>query len=143
MIIFFQIRPSSANISSGAPDKSRLSRTELWTRDVIDYLQYLLDEFISRNSSHSTQHSRDRSPQVLYTGSVLQRSDPAAVVDGEEPSLHFKWWYVVRLVQWHHAEGLLLPSHIIDWVLNQLKVFSFWYAYFVLGLNFGKTWSVL
>ncbi|KAJ0113483.1 hypothetical protein Patl1_00451 [Pistacia atlantica] len=116
-----QVRPSSANISSGAPDKSQLSRTELWTKDVIDYLQYLLDEFITRNNSHSTQHSRDRSPQVLYAGSVLQRSDPAAVVDGEEPSLHFKWWYVVRLVQWHHAEGLLLPSHIIDWVLNQLK----------------------
>ncbi|XP_044492152.1 mediator of RNA polymerase II transcription subunit 12-like [Mangifera indica] len=116
-----QVRPSSANISSGAADKSQLSRTELWTKDVIDYMQYLLDEFISRNNSHSTQHTRDRSPQVLYAGSVLQRSDPAAVVDGEEPSLHFKWWYVVRLVQWHHAEGLLLPSHIIDWVLNQLK----------------------
>ncbi|XP_044503987.1 mediator of RNA polymerase II transcription subunit 12-like isoform X2 [Mangifera indica] len=116
-----QVRPSSTNISCGATDKIQLSRTELWTKDVIDYLQYLLDEFISRNNSHSNQHSRDRSPQVLYSGSVLQRSDPAAVMDGEEPSLHFKWWYVVRLVQWHHAEGLLLPSHIIDWVLGQLK----------------------
>ncbi|XWS46099.1 hypothetical protein CRYUN_Cryun14cG0034400 [Craigia yunnanensis] len=82
-----QVRPGSA-ISSGAPDKTQLSRTELWTKDVIDYLQ----------------------------------SDPAStILDGEEPSLHFKWWYVVRLLQWHHAEGLVLPSLIIDWVLNQLQ----------------------
>ncbi|MFQ6633349.1 hypothetical protein Gotur_010269 [Gossypium turneri] len=116
-----QVRPGSA-ISSGAPDKTQLSRTELWTKDVIDYLQYLLDEFFSRNNSHSTQHGRDRLPQIHYAGSLQHRSDLApAVIDGEEPSLHFKWWYVVRLLQWHHAEGLVLPSLIIDWVLNQLQ----------------------
>ncbi|TYH43041.1 hypothetical protein ES332_D11G100500v1 [Gossypium tomentosum] len=116
-----QVRPGSA-ISSGAPDKTQLSRTELWTKDVIDYLQYLLDEFFSRNNSHSTQHGRDRLPQIHYAGSLQHRSDLApAVIDGQEPSLHFKWWYVVRLLQWHHAEGLVLPSLIIDWVLNQLQ----------------------
>ncbi|XP_022770436.1 mediator of RNA polymerase II transcription subunit 12-like isoform X2 [Durio zibethinus] len=116
-----QVRPGSA-ISSGAPDKTQLSRTELWTKDVIDYLQYLLNEFFSRNNSHSTQHGKDRLPQMLYTGSLQHRSDStSAILDGEEPSLHFKWWYVVRLLQWHHAEGLVLPSLIIDWVLNQLQ----------------------
>ncbi|XVF73187.1 hypothetical protein PTKIN_Ptkin12aG0180900 [Pterospermum kingtungense] len=116
-----QVRPGSA-ISSGGPDKTQLSRTELWTKDVIDYLQYLLDEFFSRNNSHSSQHGRDRLPHMLYTGSLQHRSDPtSAVLDGEEPSLHFKWWYVVRLLQWHHAEGLVIPSLIIDWVLNQLQ----------------------
>ncbi|XP_022757342.1 mediator of RNA polymerase II transcription subunit 12-like isoform X2 [Durio zibethinus] len=116
-----QVRVSSG-ISSGAPDKTQLSRTELWTKDVIDYLQYLLDEFFSRNNSHSTQHGRDRLPQMLYAGSLQHRSDSAsAIIEGEEPSLHFKWWYVVRLLQWHHAEGLVLPSLIIDWVLNQLQ----------------------
>lgn len=118
-----QVRPSSAGVTSGASDKSQLSRTELWTKDVIDYLQYLLDEFFSRNNFQSTSHSRDRSPQMFYAGSVQQRGDPnSAGLDGEEPSLHFKWWYVVRLLQWHHAEGLLLPSLIIDWVLIQLQV---------------------
>ncbi|XP_015899766.4 mediator of RNA polymerase II transcription subunit 12 [Ziziphus jujuba] len=117
-----QVRPSSAGVTSGASDKSQLSRTELWTKDVIDYLQYLLDEFFSRNNFQSTSHSRDRSPQMFYAGSVQQRGDPnSAGLDGEEPSLHFKWWYVVRLLQWHHAEGLLLPSLIIDWVLIQLQ----------------------
>ncbi|XVF22542.1 hypothetical protein REPUB_Repub12eG0181100 [Reevesia pubescens] len=116
-----QVRPGSTT-SSGAPDKTQLSRTELWTKDVIDYLQFLLDEFFSRNNSHSTQHGRDRLPQMVYAGSLQHRSDlVSAVVDGEEPSLHFKWWYVVRLLQWHHAEGLVLPSHIIDWVLKQLQ----------------------
>lgn len=116
-----QVRPGSASISSGAPDKTQLSRTELWTKDIIDYLQYLLDELFSRNS-HPAPHTRDRSPQMLYAGSIQHKNDQAStVVDGEEPSLHFKWWYVVRILQWHHSEGLLLPSPIIDWVLNQLQ----------------------
>ncbi|KAL6126178.1 hypothetical protein ACLB2K_074229 [Fragaria x ananassa] len=116
-----QIRPGSSSIS-GIPDKSQLSRTELWTKDVIEYLQYLLDEFFSRNNSLLSSHKRDRSQQMLYAGSVSQWSDPASsLLDGEEPSLHFKWWYVVRLLQWHHAEGLLLPTLIIEWVLRQLQ----------------------
>ncbi|KAK6260676.1 Mediator complex [Theobroma cacao] len=116
-----QVHPGSA-ISSGAPDKAQLSRTELWTKDVIDYLQTLLDEFFPKSNSHSTQHSRDRLPQMLYAGSLQHRIDSAStILDGGEPSLHFKWWYVVRLLQWHHAEGLVLPSLIIDWLLNQLQ----------------------
>ncbi|KAJ7951145.1 Mediator of RNA polymerase II transcription subunit 12 [Quillaja saponaria] len=117
-----QVRPCSASISSGAPDKTQLSRSELWTKDVVDYLQCLLDEFFSKNNSRSMPHSRDRSPQMPYAGSLQQRADSvSAVSEGEEPPLHFKWWYIVRLLQWHHAEGLLVPSLIIDWVLNQLQ----------------------
>eukprot|EP00258_Populus_trichocarpa_P025018 XP_024441037.1 mediator of RNA polymerase II transcription subunit 12 isoform X3 [Populus trichocarpa] len=117
-----QVRPSSTSISSGTFDKNQVSRTELWTKDVVDYLQSLLDEYLSRNNPHSAPHSRDRSQQMLYTGSAQHRSDPApAIIDGEEPSLHFKWWYVARLLHWHHAEGLLLPSVIIDWVLSHLQ----------------------
>ncbi|GLT60649.1 hypothetical protein SLA2020_334060 [Shorea laevis] len=117
-VTYLNQRPSS----SGAVDKIQLSRTELWTKDVIEYLQLLLDEFLTRNHSHSNPQSRDRPPQMLYAGSLQPKSDPtSAVFDGEEPSLHFKWWYVVRLLQWHHAEGLLLPSPIIDWVLSQLQ----------------------
>ncbi|XP_030490033.2 mediator of RNA polymerase II transcription subunit 12 [Cannabis sativa] len=117
-----QIRPGSGGIS-GASDKAQLSRTELWTKDVIDYLQSLLDEFFSKNNAHSSSHTRDRVPQMLYGGSAAhQRSDPgSAAPDIEESSLHFKWWYMVRLLQWHHAEGLILPSFVIDWVLRQLQ----------------------
>ncbi|KAL2570308.1 hypothetical protein GLYMA_18G232900v4 [Glycine max] len=116
------VRPGSASIPSGTADKTQLSCSELWTKDVIEYLQTLLDEFFSKNSSHFTPHNRDRSPQVPYTASFQHRSDQLlSVADGEEPSLHFRWWYIVRLLQWHHAEGLLLPSLIIDWVLRQLQ----------------------
>ncbi|MCD9645524.1 hypothetical protein HAX54_034520 [Datura stramonium] len=117
-----QVRPGSSSISSGVADKTHISRSEQWTKDVIDYLQYLLDEFISRNSVHSALHIRDRSPQMVYAGSIQLKSDPTlGTIDCEEPSLHFKWWYVVRILQWHHKEGLLIPSLVIDWVLNQLQ----------------------
>jgi hypothetical protein len=134
-----QVRPGSATIASGTPDKTQLSRTELWTKDVIEYLQYLLDEFFSKNNPHSALHSRDRSPQVPYAGPIQLRNDTAsAVLDGEEPSLHFKWWYMARLLQWHHAEGLLLPSVIIDWVLNQLQVLFLPYLLFFFFFFFQK-----
>ncbi|WCJ22787.1 Mediator of RNA polymerase II transcription subunit 12 [Euphorbia peplus] len=116
-----QVRPSSGSVSVSTADKAQILRTELWTKDVVDYLQILLDEFLSRNSSHGIPHSRDR-PAKTYAASVQGRSDSAPLfIDGEEPSLHFKWWYVVRLLHWHHSEGLLIPSVIIDWVLGQLQ----------------------
>lgn len=117
-----QVRPGSSSTSSGSPDRTRFSRSEHWTKDVIEYLQLLLDEFVQKNSTHSTLHVKDRSPQFAYGGSVQHKNDLVLAVDVEEPSLHFKWWYVVRIIQWHYAEGLLLPSLIIDWVLNQLQV---------------------
>ncbi|KAJ6972289.1 O-glucosyltransferase rumi [Populus alba x Populus x berolinensis] len=43
-----QVRPSSTSISSGTSDKNQVSRTEHWTKDVVDYLQSLLDEYLSR-----------------------------------------------------------------------------------------------
>lgn len=116
------MRPSSAAISSGTPDKTQSSRCEQWTKDVIEYLQTLLDELLSRNSSYPAQQTRDRSPQMLYTGSMQKISPGSASLYGEETSLHFKWWYMVRLLQCHHAEGLLFPNLIVDWVLRHLQV---------------------
>ncbi|KAI3804204.1 hypothetical protein L1987_25577 [Smallanthus sonchifolius] len=115
-----QVRSGSSSTFSRSSDKTRISRSDQWTKDVIEYLQHLLDEFVSK--THSTLHVKDRSPQFAYGGSLQHMNDPVlAVVDGEEPSLHFKWWYVIRIIEWHYAEGLLLPSLIIDWVLNQLQ----------------------
>ncbi|GER26438.1 mediator of RNA polymerase II transcription subunit [Striga asiatica] len=117
-----QVRGASSNSSSSINEKTQLSRSELWTKDVIEYLQYLLDEFMARNVSHSTLPVRQRSSQMVYAGSVQQKSDSfSSVMDVGEPSLHTKWWYLVRIIQWHYAEGLLIPSLITDWVLNQLK----------------------
>ncbi|MED6121738.1 hypothetical protein PIB30_032972 [Stylosanthes scabra] len=116
------VRPGSASTSSGTADKVQSSCSELWTNDVIAYLQTLVDEFFSKNTSNAAPHSHERSPQMSYTGSVQHKNDQlSSVSDREEPSLHFRWWYIVRLLQWHHAEGLLLPSPVIDWVLLQLQ----------------------
>ncbi|GAB2217351.1 hypothetical protein Droror1_Dr00000526 [Drosera rotundifolia] len=113
-----QIRPGV----SGTPDKTYVSRSELWTKDICDYLQHLLDESLSRSNSHSIPHNRDRSPQTNYAGLLFNKSDTnSATPDGEEPSLHFKWWYMVQLIHWHLAEALILPSQMIDWVLLQLQ----------------------
>ncbi|QCE01993.1 mediator of RNA polymerase II transcription subunit 12 [Vigna unguiculata] len=115
-----QVQPGSVGISSGTADKIQLSRSDVWTKDVINYLQALLDEFLSKNVSHSASHGRERSPQI--PGPLQNKSDPLlSVSDGEGPSLHFRWWYIVRLLQWHHAEGLLHPSLVIDWVFTQLQ----------------------
>ncbi|GFP97304.1 mediator of RNA polymerase ii transcription subunit 12 [Phtheirospermum japonicum] len=116
-----QVRAASSNSSSSFHEKTQFQRSELWTKDVVEYLQHLLDEFMARNVSHSNLHMRERS-QMVYAGSVHKKSDSfSSVIDVEEPSLHTKWWYVVRIIQWHYAEGLLVPSLIIDWVLNQLQ----------------------
>ncbi|KAF8107090.1 hypothetical protein N665_0126s0010 [Sinapis alba] len=116
-----QVRPSSASISSGTPDKTQTTRSEQWTKDVIDYLQYLLDELLSRNNSYPSQQTRDRSPQMLYTGSMQKISPSSASLYGEETSLHLKWWYMVRLLLWHYSEGLLFPNLLVDWVLRLLQ----------------------
>ncbi|CAI9101843.1 OLC1v1039263C1 [Oldenlandia corymbosa var. corymbosa] len=116
-----QVRPGSSNLSAGVPDKSQFSRSEQWTKDVLDYLQTLLEEFVSKNNFHSIAHIRDQSPQMVYAGSQHRNGPASTSFDADEPSLHFKWWYVVRLLQWHHAEGLIIPSLVIDWVFNQLQ----------------------
>lgn len=117
-----QIRPGSST-SSGSPDRIQLSRTEIWTKDLTDYLQCLLDELFSKGNSHLIPQNRDRSQQSLYAGSVQPKGDPASLsIDSDEPSLHFKWCYVVRILNWHHAEGLILPSQVIDWVFLQFQV---------------------
>lgn len=117
-----QVRPLLSSVSSGAPDKTQLARSELWTKDVIEYLQHLLDEFIAKDGSLSAPQGRNHSPQMLLVGSAQQKIDSSpSIYDGDEPSLHFKWWYMVRILQWHQAEGLLIPSHVIEWVLNQIQ----------------------
>jgi len=119
----FQVRPASSNVSSGTPDKTQFARTELWTKDVIEYLNHLLDDFFSKDGFSASASGRDHLLQTALPGLAQQRTDSASSThDVEEPLLQFKWWYMVRLLNWHYAEGLLLPSVIIEWVLNQLQV---------------------
>lgn len=115
-----QIRPASTSISSGTLDKPQNIRTDLWTKDVIEYLQQLLEEFFSKDSTFASTPSRDQSRS--HSASLPpHRVESVSSIDVEEPSLQSKWWYMVHLLQWHYAEGLLLPSSIIEWAFNQLQ----------------------
>lgn len=135
---------TSSNSSSGYHDKSQVPRSDQWTKDIIEYLQYLLDDFITRNKTQSALYARDRSSQMIFTGSVQQKGDSySSLVDGEEPSLYTKWWYVVRIIHWHHAEGLIIPSLIIDWVLNQLQVLIFYPYLFTFSMQQFAIYNLL
>ncbi|EPS73216.1 hypothetical protein M569_01540, partial [Genlisea aurea] len=122
VIYLNQARSASFNSSSALHDKFQVLCSEQWTKDAIEYFQQLLDEFLSRNHPHLNVHVRDRSPQVSFSGTAQQKGTlSSSVMDGDKHSLYNKWWYVVRIVNWHHSEGLVVPSLIIDWVLNQLQ----------------------
>ncbi|KAK9757951.1 hypothetical protein RND81_01G195900 [Saponaria officinalis] len=59
---------------------------------------------------------------MLYGVSGHPKTDPASfIIEAEEPSLNFKWWYVVRMLNCHLAEGLVLPSQVIDWIFLQFQ----------------------
>lgn len=116
--MYLQVRPGS----SSTPEKTQYSRSEQWTKDVINYLQHLMDEFVSRSKPLSVVNVRERSSQTSSRSMHHKSGKISAIVDPEDPSLRFKWWYVVRILQWHHTEKLLVPSIIIDWVFKQLQV---------------------
>ncbi|OAY75728.1 Mediator of RNA polymerase II transcription subunit 12 [Ananas comosus] len=119
-----QVRPASTSVSSGAPDKAQATRTEQWTKDITDYLQQLLDEFLSKDGSAVPLSGRDQSSPGLMgqPPSAKHRAESSPVIsEVEDTSFLFRWWYVVRLLQWHFAEGLVLPSLVIEWVFAQLQ----------------------
>ncbi|KAL1830287.1 hypothetical protein ACET3Z_008699 [Daucus carota] len=112
-----QIRPGS----SSTPEKTQYTRSEQWTKDVIDYLQHLLDEFVSKSKSLPIVNVRDRASQISSGSMHHKNGKISSTVDSEDPPFQFKWWYVVRILQWHYSEKLLVPSLIIDWILKQLQ----------------------
>uniref|UniRef100_J3MNL0 Mediator complex subunit Med12 domain-containing protein n=1 Tax=Oryza brachyantha TaxID=4533 RepID=J3MNL0_ORYBR len=113
-----QVRSTSVSSSAGGSDNHRSNQ---WTNDVIEYLQQLLDEFCLKEVPPSF---REQSSPALISGAtqVKMKSEATpAVGDTDEPLVHFKWWYMVRLIQWHLTEELLVPSVLIEWLLNQFQ----------------------
>ena len=100
----------SIGMSAGGPDKSQSKRVELWTKNVLDYTQWLLDDLCQPGGASGAQS------QILSTsGTSVER----------EPDVLTKWRYVVRLAQWHYTEGLLNRTQVVDWALKQLQVQEF------------------
>lgn len=116
-----QVRPP-IGMSAGGQDKTQAKRMDLWTKDVIDYLQCILDESCQNDGTVSTLYNRE-SPQMLLGSSGQHQGGDSSqtTTDSEEPSLYIKWCYMVRILYWHYAEGLLQRPQVIEWVLSQLQ----------------------
>uniref|UniRef100_A0A0D9X292 Mediator complex subunit Med12 domain-containing protein n=1 Tax=Leersia perrieri TaxID=77586 RepID=A0A0D9X292_9ORYZ len=113
-----QVRSASISTSAGGSDNHRSNQ---WTNDVVEYIQQLLDEFCLKEVPPSF---REQSSPGLIAGATqvkMKSEAPPAIGDTEEPSVQFKWWYMVRLIQWHLTEELLVPSVLIEWLFNQLQ----------------------
>ncbi|KAJ7529621.1 hypothetical protein O6H91_15G058800 [Diphasiastrum complanatum] len=106
-----QIRPASIGMAAGGVDKSQTKRLDLWTKDFLEYAQSLLDE-VFQNGGAATG-SCGMSSQG---GESAQGHSDAAELD-----MHAKWRYIMRLLQWHCAEGLLARSQVVDWALRQIQ----------------------
>ncbi|CAL9165065.1 mediator of RNA polymerase II transcription subunit 12-like [Musa acuminata AAA Group] len=115
-----QVRPASTSVPS---DKAQFARSDLLSKDVVEYLQQLLDEIFPKDGSNIPTPNKNQSSQSTMVVPYLtpQKNDSSSSTPDEEPSLDFKWWYMCHLVQWHLAEGLLLPSPIIEMIFNQLQ----------------------
>ncbi|XP_039825153.1 mediator of RNA polymerase II transcription subunit 12-like isoform X3 [Panicum virgatum] len=115
-----QARPTPNSISAGASDSQRSNQ---WTKDVVEYLQQILDELCSKEGAVVPPSFREQSsPGLSGTNQIKMKTEASpAGGDGEEPLVHYKWRYMVRLIQWHLTEELLVPSVLIEWLSNQLQ----------------------
>ncbi|CAA7394735.1 unnamed protein product [Spirodela intermedia] len=109
-------------LNQNKSDKTHSNRTEQWTKIVIENLKCLLDDFLSKDGAFSAAQSREQSSQTLLSGLPQNRSEAISLLsDGEESLAQYNWWYMVRMLQWHFAEGLLYAAPIIEWVFTQLQ----------------------
>ncbi|XP_078430836.1 RNA polymerase II transcription mediator [Wolffia australiana] len=93
-------------LNQSKSDKTQSCRSEQWTKIVIENLRCLLDDFLKEGLGPVGQSS--------------QQSN-SLISSGDEHMARCHWWYVVRLLQWHFSEGLLLPAPILEWVFIQLQ----------------------
>jgi hypothetical protein len=112
-----QTRPTLNSISTSSSGNQRSNQ---WTKDVVEYLQQILDEFCSKEGTAVPTSFREQSSPGHQIKMKAEASP--AIGDAEEPLVHFKWRYMVRLVEWHLTEELLVPSVLIEWLFNQLQV---------------------
>jgi hypothetical protein len=86
----------------------------------IFWTKFVLKEGAIVPSSFKEQSS---SPGLTTGTNQIKMKMESSPVGGdiEEPLVHFKRQYMVRLIQWHLTEELLVPSVLIEWLSNQLQ----------------------
>ncbi|ONL99142.1 RNA polymerase II transcription mediators [Zea mays] len=89
-----QTRQTPNSISVAGSDNQRSQ----WTKDVVEYLQHMLDEFCSKEGAFVHPSFREQSSPGPTAGTnqikMKTKASPAAG-DIEEHLVHFKWWYMV------------------------------------------------
>ena len=77
----------------------------------------MLDEFCSKEGAFVHPYFREQSSPGPTAGTnqikMKTEASPAAG-EFEEHLVHFKWRYMVRLIQWDLTEELLVPSVLIE-----------------------------
>lgn len=117
-----QVRPLSIGMSSGGGDKSQQKRVELWTKDVLEYMQFLLDEKVQHGETGFAGLGRDNYALLPLSGTAQQANNfTQGNVEPEDPPLQKKWHYMLQILLLHFSEGLLNRAQVIDWVLKQLQ----------------------
>lgn len=117
-----QVRPLSIGMSSGGGDKSQQKRVEMWTKDVLEYMQLLLDEQSQHGDTGFGAFGRENCTLLPLSSTSQQASEfTQGSLDVEDPPLQKKWHYMLQLLLLHFSEGLLHRTQVIDWLLKQLQ----------------------
>lgn len=110
-------------MSSGGGDKSQQKRVEMWTKDVLEYMQLLLDEQSQHGDTGFGAFGRENCTLLPLSSTSQQASEfTQGSLDVEDPPLQKKWHYMLQLLLLHFSDGLLHRTQVIDWLLKQLQV---------------------
>eukprot|EP00850_Spirogloea_muscicola_P007266 SM000036S13310 [mRNA] locus=s36:572480:582824:- [translate_table: standard] len=104
------VRPTAPGGSGGFTDKAQARRVDVWTKDLLEYAQILLEEIAVIESPATFKETANPSAKLAEASSEVLPVDIQA-----------KWRYLMRLAQWHWSEGLVPCSAVLDWILKQMQ----------------------
>eukprot|EP00850_Spirogloea_muscicola_P013663 SM000094S24680 [mRNA] locus=s94:135135:145411:+ [translate_table: standard] len=104
------VRPTAPGGSGGITDKAQARRVDVWTKDLLEYAQSLLEEVAVTGSLATFKETANPSSKLAEASSEVLPIDVQA-----------KWRYLMRLAQWHWSEGLVPCSAVLDWILKQMQ----------------------
>eukprot|EP00850_Spirogloea_muscicola_P011237 SM000069S20674 [mRNA] locus=s69:95001:105271:+ [translate_table: standard] len=104
------VRPTAPGGNGVITDKAQARRVDVWTKDILEYAQSLLEEIAVTESPATFKEPANSSAKLG------EASSEALPVD-----VQAKWRYLMRLAQWHWSEGLVPCSAILDWILKQMQ----------------------
>ncbi|ONM08693.1 RNA polymerase II transcription mediators [Zea mays] len=115
-----QTRQTPNSISVAGSDNQRSQ----WTKDVVEYLQHMLDEFCSKEGAFVHPSFREQSSPGPTAGTnqikMKTEASPAAR-DIEEHLVHFKWWYMFFSSNGISQKNCLFPQYLSNGYLTNSR----------------------